>query len=68
MGKKTVTEISELQCTVGGKITIKDHGQRGELSKKNVKSADAKVIRHINPLVDVNDFQETVKESEIEAY
>lgn len=68
MGKKCVTEVSELQCTTGGKITIKDHGQRGEMSKKNVKNADAKVIRHVNPLVDVNDFKETVMESEIDAY
>ena len=68
MGKKAVTEVSELQCTIGGKITIKDHGQRGEISKQNVKNADAKTVRHMNPLVDVNDFKETVFESEIDAY
>lgn len=68
MGKKAVTELSELQCTTGGKITIKDHGQRGEMSKKNVKNADQKVIRHMNPLVDMKDFKETVTENEIDAY
>ncbi|EJL74229.1 DUF4280 domain-containing protein [Chryseobacterium populi] len=68
MGKKTVTEISELQCTVGGKITVKDHGQRGEMSKKNVKNADSKTVQHINPLVKMDDFKETVEESEIDAY
>jgi hypothetical protein len=68
MGKKAVTEVSELQCTVGGKITIKDHGQRGEMSKQNVKNADEKIIRHMNPLVDVNHYRETVFESELDAY
>lgn len=68
MDKKCVTEVSELQCVVGGKITIKDHGQRGEVSKQNVKNADPKVIRHMNPLVNVNDYQETVFESDLDAY
>lgn len=68
MGKKIVTELSELQCTVGGKITIKDHGQRGEMSRKNVKNADNKTVQHINPLVNMQDYKETVLESEIDAY
>ncbi|MFC3161046.1 protein of unknown function [Chryseobacterium arachidis] len=68
MDKKTVTEISELQCTVGGLITIKDHGQRGEMSKKNVKNADNRTVQHINPLVKMRDFKETALENEIDAY
>lgn len=68
MDKKIVTEESELQCVIGGKITIKDHGQRGEMSKQNVKNADAKSVQHINPLVKIDDFKETVEESEIDAY
>ncbi|WP_449399285.1 PAAR-like protein [Chryseobacterium wanjuense] len=68
MGKKIVTELSELQCVIGGKITIKDHGQRGEMSKQNVKNADNKTVQHINPLVKMQDFKETVLESEIDAY
>jgi phage-related tail fiber protein len=68
LGKKIVTEASELQCTVGGKITIKDHGQRGQMSKQNVKSADSKTLRHINPLVNIQNYKETVLESEIDAY
>ncbi len=66
--KKIVTEASELLCTVGGKITIKDHGQRGQMSKKNVKNADAKKVQRINPLVNMQDFKETVFESELDAY
>lgn len=68
MSKKVVTEASELQCCIGGKITIKDHGQRGEMSKKNVKNSDSKTVQHINPLVKMDDFKETVEESEIDAY
>ncbi|WP_374461167.1 DUF4280 domain-containing protein [Chryseobacterium taeanense] len=68
IGKKIVTEVSELQCVVGGKITIKDHGQRGEMSKKSVKNADNKTVQHINPLVKMQDYKETVLESEIDAY
>ncbi|MDH6252773.1 hypothetical protein M2347_002500 [Chryseobacterium sp. H1D6B] len=68
MGKCCVTEISELQCSVGGKITIKDHGQRGEMTKQNVKNADTTMVQHINPLVKMDDFKETVEESEIDAY
>ncbi|GAB0156698.1 hypothetical protein CHRYSEOSP005_19650 [Chryseobacterium sp. Alg-005] len=68
MEKKCVTEISELQCSVGGLITVKDHGQRGEMSKQNVKKSDSKTVQHINPLVKMDDFKETVEESEIDAY
>ncbi len=68
MDKKIVTEVSELQCVVGGRITIKDHGQRGQMSKKNVKNADNKTVQHINPLVNMQDYKETVLESEIDAY
>ncbi len=68
MDKKIVTEFSELQCTVGGKITVQDHGQRGQMSKKNVKNADNKTIQHINPLVGMQGFKETALESDIDAY
>ncbi|MDQ1097231.1 MULTISPECIES: DUF4280 domain-containing protein [Chryseobacterium] len=68
MGKSIVTEASELQCVVGGKITIKDHGQRGVVSKKNVQNADNKTVQHINPLVKMDDYGETVQESDLDAY
>jgi hypothetical protein len=38
------------------------------MSKQNVKNADEKIIRHMNPLVNIDDFRETVNESEIDAY
>lgn len=68
MGKSCVTEASELQCTTGGKITIKDHGQRGQMGKKNVQNADSKTVQHINSLLKMDDFKESVEESEIDAY
>lgn len=68
MGKSCVTEASELQCTVGGKITIKDHGQRAQMGKQNVKNTDSRTMQHINPLVKMDDFKEAVEESEIDAY
>jgi hypothetical protein len=38
------------------------------MSKQNVKNADNKTVQHINPLVKMQDFKETVLESEIDAY
>ncbi|RQO29725.1 DUF4280 domain-containing protein [Taibaiella sp. KBW10] len=58
MGNTCLTEISELQCTVGGKITVKDHGQRPEMSKQNVQQADNTTMEQINPLVNMEDFKE----------
>lgn len=63
-----LTEISELQCSVGGKIKIMDHGQRAELSKQNFKNADSKVHGYINPLVDLRKFNEKLDEEELDAY
>lgn len=63
-----LTEISELQCSVGGKIKIMDHGQRAELSKQNFKNADVKVHGYINPLVDLRKFNEKLDEQELDAY
>jgi hypothetical protein len=51
-----LTEISELQCSVGGKIKIMDHGQRAQLTKQNFKNADVNVHSYINPLVDLRKF------------
>lgn len=60
MDSAAITEISELQCTTGGKITVKDHGQRPEMSAQNVQRADNKTIEQINPLVDMDDYKDAV--------
>ncbi|CAA7195196.1 hypothetical protein CHRY9293_01427 [Chryseobacterium potabilaquae] len=58
MGKGCVTEISELLCTTGGKITIKDAGQTALMNVQNIKNADPKEQYYINPLLDYKEFQE----------
>ncbi|MFC6268174.1 DUF4280 domain-containing protein [Frigoriflavimonas asaccharolytica] len=63
MGKSCLTEISELQCAIGGKITIMKHGQQSEAGKSNVKNADARKQHIYNPIMDFEDFQEEIEES-----
>lgn len=58
MGKSCLTEISELQCAIGGKITVMKHGQQSEAGKSNVKNADPKEQHVYNPLVDFEEFGE----------
>ena len=62
MGKSCVTEISELQCAVGGKITILKHGQQSEAGKQNVANASTEEQQIYNPLVDFEEFREDVME------
>lgn len=62
MNKSCVTELSELMCTTGGKITIKEHGQTAEITKRNVRNADPKEQQNINPLLDYKEFQEEQEE------
>lgn len=58
MGKSCVTEISELMCCTGGKITIQDHGQTAELTLQNIRNADPKEQQMINPLLNYKEFQD----------
>jgi Domain of unknown function (DUF4280) len=64
MDKACVTEISELMCSVGGKITVKKHGQSSAVSKKNIKEANVHVHTELNPLLDIEAFQDDVEESD----
>ncbi|WP_312076610.1 DUF4280 domain-containing protein [Chryseobacterium sp.] len=58
MGKSCVTEISELMCSIGGKITIFKHGQQSEIGKSNIEKADSREQHVYNPLVDFEEFKE----------
>lgn len=58
MGKSAVTEISELMCATGGKITVMKHGQQSEAGKSNVKNANPQEQQAYNPIVDFEEFQE----------
>ena len=68
MDKKCVTELSELMCSVGGKITIFKHGQQSEAGKSQVKKADAKEQRVYNPIMDFGEFQGEINGNENEAW
>ena len=61
MGKSCVTELSELMCATGGKITVMKHGQQSEVSKSNVKNADAREQNVYNPIVDFEEFQKEIE-------
>ena len=63
MGKSCVTEISELMCSTGGKITILKHGQQSELGKSNVNNADSKEQQVYNPVVDFEEFKEDLEDN-----
>ncbi len=68
MGKSCLTEISELQCAVGGKITILKHGQQSEAGRGNVAKANAKEQAIYNPVMDFEEFQEEVEDDGAEAW
>lgn len=52
MGKNTLTEISELQCTVGGKITIFNHGQADSVSNAHADNTNPVELAMVNPAVE----------------
>ncbi|MFP3831725.1 PAAR-like protein [Chryseobacterium sp. SIMBA_028] len=62
-GKSCLTEISELMCATGGKITILKHGQQSEVGKNQAANANTQEQQVYNPVVDFGEFKEDVKES-----
>jgi len=68
MGKKPLTEISELKCAVGGKITVMKHGQQSAAGKSNVKNADSREQQVYNPIMDFGEFQDEVNQSDQQYY
>lgn len=62
MGKSCVTEASELQCVIGGKITVKNHGQQSEITKTHVMNADSQEQQIYNPIVNFDEFKEMLNE------
>lgn len=63
-----LTEISELQCNIGGKIKVMDHGQRAQLTKQNFKNANPKVHGYINPFVNLRKFINLLDGEDLDAY
>lgn len=68
MGKSCLTEISELMCTTGGKITILKHGQQSEAGKSHVNNADTKEQQVYNPVVNFDKFKAETDEQEADAW
>ena len=61
MGKSCVTEISELMCSIGGKITILKHGQQSEAGKSHVNNANSDEMQIYNPIMDFDGFKEEIE-------
>lgn len=61
LGKSCLTEISELMCSTGGKITILKHGQQSEAGKSHVGKANTQEQQAYNPVVDFDEFKEDTK-------
>lgn len=59
--KSCLTEISELMCSTGGKITILKHGQQSETGKSHVAKANTQEQQVYNPVVDFDEFKEDTK-------
>lgn len=66
MGKSAVTEISELMCATGGKITVMKHGQQSEAGKSNVNNANSQEQQTYNPIMDFGEFQEEMNPDSFE--
>lgn len=69
MEKSCLTEISELMCVTGGKITILKHGQQAELGKRNIGKANTQEQQILNPIIDFDQYREEIEKlDEPEAY
>ncbi|BAP30554.1 uncharacterized protein CHSO_1517 [Chryseobacterium sp. StRB126] len=68
MGKSCLTEISELMCSTGGKITILKHGQQNETGKSQVNNADSQEQQVYNPVVNFDKFKAETDEQEAYAW
>ncbi|QIY91596.1 PAAR-like protein [Chryseobacterium gallinarum] len=53
LGKNTLTEISELPCMTGGKITIFKHGQTDSVSNAHADNTNPAELAMVNPAVDM---------------
>jgi len=53
LGKKVLTEISELKCTVGGKIAIEKHGQTDSVLTQHAENTNALELAMTNPALKI---------------
>ena len=57
MEKSALIETSYLMCSVGGKITIKHHGQSVKIGNSNLQRANPELMNQILPGLDLQEFQ-----------
>jgi muramidase (phage lysozyme) len=53
LGKNILTEISTLQCTIGGKISVKNHGQSNTVTKEHSDNTNKAQLALVNPGVSI---------------
>lgn len=58
--RSCLTELSELQCVIGGKITIMKHGQQSAASSRNATQSNSDEQQVYNPVVNYTEFKEEV--------
>ncbi|WP_261511316.1 DUF4280 domain-containing protein [Chryseobacterium paludis] len=68
MGKSCLTEISELTCCTGGKISIFKHGQQSEVTNIQIGNAQCLEQQIYNPVVNFDEFKEEMEENEADAW
>ena len=51
-GKKSLTELSELKCMVGGKVTIDKHGQTDSVTTAHADNTNPLELAMVNPAVE----------------
>lgn len=64
-GKSCLTEISELQCGIGGKIKVLKHGQTAEITKANIRNADSRLMNMLNPFFDFEKFKRDIEKEDM---
>lgn len=58
VGKSCLTEISELTCVTGGKITVLKHGQQSGISDTQISNANPIEQQVYNPLVNIDELKD----------
>lgn len=53
LDKNTLTEISELQCMIGGKITIAKHGQTDSVLLQHSENTTPLEVSAVNPTIEM---------------
>ncbi|KUJ60768.1 hypothetical protein AR687_15260 [Flavobacteriaceae bacterium CRH] len=63
---KILIEDSKATCPIGGPdcIEIKNHGQKAEISRQQLRNADRMILHQINPLVNLDDLLDSLEDED----